>query len=249
VNEELVTRRQGETLHLLINRPERSNALSRTLVDRLLEVLHAATHDGTRLVVFRGSGKSFCAGFDLGSVHSESSGDLALRFIRIEQLLQLLYHYPVETVVLGQGRIYGAGADLFCSCSHRICAPGATFRFPGARFGIVLGTRRFAARVGADIAGTAVLRGRELSARDAISSGLATQELSEDFWDALVDDHARDVEMVAPKTTRFVLNSLRPDTRDADMASLVASVSEPGLRDRICAYRDQISKGRQWKTG
>jgi enoyl-CoA hydratase/carnithine racemase len=241
---ELEIERRGAATHLFINRPERANALSAALVERLVEALQIALHDGTRLVVIRGKGKSFCSGFDLTSVDSESGGDLALRFVRIEQLLQLLYHYPVDTVAFAHGRVYGAGADLFCACNHRICAPRTTFRFPGVRFGVLLGTRRLASRVGDAAAGTMVLEGRELDATEAHEAGLATAQLPEEAWDGMVQGLERNLEWIAPQTTRSVLRCLRSDTRDADMASLVASVAEPGFRDRIRAYRTQVSKPR-----
>jgi enoyl-CoA hydratase len=241
---ELEVERSGVTTHLLINRPERANALNAALVERLLEALHTAMHDGSRLVVVRGQGKSLCSGFDLTSLDSESPGDLALRFVRIEQLLQLLYHYPIDTVALAHGRVYGAGADLFCACNHRICAPGTTFRFPGVRFGVLLGTRRLASRVGDDAAAAILLEGQELDAAAALETGLATAQQSQETWDNVVKGLERNLEWIAPHTTKSVLDCLRRDTRDADMASLVASVAEPGFKDRIAAYRAQMSKPR-----
>ena len=79
---ELKVERRGGATYLLINRPERANALDAALVERLIEALQIAARDGTRLVVIRGKGKSFCSGFDLTSVDSESDGDLALHVLR-----------------------------------------------------------------------------------------------------------------------------------------------------------------------
>src|SRR3546814_4977267 len=81
-----------------------------------------------------------------------SEGDLVLRLIRIETLLQTVWHLPFPTLALARGRVFGAGADLFCACSRRVAEPGTSFRMPGLGFGIVLGTRRLMARVGADAA-------------------------------------------------------------------------------------------------
>jgi enoyl-CoA hydratase len=227
---------------LRISRPERANALNAGAVDEMLDAVHRAAADGTRLLVLRGEGKSFCSGFDLGAVDVETEGDLALRFIRIEQLLQTLYYYPIESVALAQGRVVGAGADIFCACAHRVCAPGTTFRFPGVRFGAVLGTRRLAQRVGADVAGATILQGRGLSATDAVACGLASQERPESEWQALVAELLKGTSCNPPATAACILTALRPDTRDADMASLVQSVSEPGFKDRIRAYRNQVMK-------
>jgi enoyl-CoA hydratase/carnithine racemase len=240
---ELVVERRGPATHLIINRPERGNALDALLVEQLHVALKLAATDGTRLVVLRGNGRNFCTGFDLTSVDSESGGDLALRFVRIEQVLQLLYHYPVDTIAFARGRTYGAGADLFCACRHRVCADKASFRFPGVRFGVVLGTRRLAARVGSDVAATILLEGRELSAAEALDAGLATAQLPETEWDGMTEKLVQATKAIAPPTTEVVLSALRPDTRDSDMASLVASVAEPEFKSRVCAYRDRAAKG------
>ena len=241
---ELKVERRGGATYLLINRPERANALDAALVERLIEALQIAARDGTRLVVIRGKGKSFCSGFDLTSVDSESDGDLALRFIRIEQLLQLLYHYPINTVAIAHGRVYGAGADLFCACNHRICAPETTFSFPGVRFGVLLGTRRLASRVGNDAAAALVIEGREFNATEAGEVGLATAQLPEEACDEAVQGFEQSLGWITPQATQSVLHCLRTDTREADMASLVSSVADPGFKDRVCAYRTQVSKPR-----
>jgi len=70
-----------------------------------------------------------------------------LRFVRIEMLLQAVATSPARTVALAHGKVFGAGADLFACCHHRIAAAGTTFRMPGLKFGLMLGTRRFAASV------------------------------------------------------------------------------------------------------
>src|SRR3546814_15241911 len=70
------------------------------------------------------------------------------RFIRIELLLQARQAAPFLTVAVGHGRHIGAGADMFVACQRRIVVGEAAFRFPGAAFGLVLGTGRLARLVG-----------------------------------------------------------------------------------------------------
>ncbi|MCR2153265.1 hypothetical protein NSX49_23710, partial [Salmonella enterica] len=73
---------------------------------------------------------------------AQSEGDLLLRFVRIETLLQRVAASPCLTVGLAHGRNFGAGVDLFGACKWRVSAPDASFRMPGLKFGLVLGTRR-----------------------------------------------------------------------------------------------------------
>src|SRR4051794_29436361 len=148
MTDELITRQEGDVTFVTLNRPHKANALSASLVEGLLDEVERASSNGTRLFVMGGAGAHFCAGFDFADLANATDGDLALRFLRIEMLLQALYHAPYETLALSHGRVFGAGADLVASCGLRIATPDAEFRMPGPCFGVVLGTRRLASRVG-----------------------------------------------------------------------------------------------------
>lgn len=126
--------RRGHTVFVTLNRPDKRNALDGKTVDALLHIVKAAAHDETRLLVLRGEGRSFCAGFDFSGFEDTSEGDLLLRFVRIEQLLQTLHHAPYHTLALAHGPCFGAGVDLICACAARIAAPSTTFRMPGLQF-------------------------------------------------------------------------------------------------------------------
>lgn len=232
--------RRGVLTRLLLDRPHRGNALGAQVVDRLIEAVDEAASDGTRLLAFQGAGKTFCSGFDFSDLDAQSEGDLALRFLRIERLLQSVFHFPGDTVALAHGRVFGAGADLFCACDQRIAASETSFRFPGVGFGILLGTRRLGARLGPSRAQDVLLEGRELDADAALSAGLATEIADPSAWPARLEAALGRVGLVSRDTARAVRNGLRDDTRACDMADLAASVAVPGLKERIEAYRNRI---------
>ena len=144
----LLVERTDQITHLTLHRPEKANALDATLTEALLAAVDEAYSDGTRLLVLSGAGNHFCAGFDFSDFEAQSEGDLLQRFVRIEQVLQMLWHAPLTTATLAHGSSFGAGADLVCACERRIAAPGSRFRMPGLRFGLALGTRRLATRLG-----------------------------------------------------------------------------------------------------
>ena len=131
-----------------LNRPQKGNSLSSTLVEALHEAFDQFERSGGRVAILRGEGKHLCTGFDLAQIADASAGDLLLRFVRIEQLLARLWSASFATIAVAHGRATGAGADLFTACAHRIALDDARFSFPGAGFGIVLGARRLGVRVG-----------------------------------------------------------------------------------------------------
>ena len=152
MSDELIIEKTAAVSTLTLNRPDKANALDAVLVDALAAAVAAAHQDGTRLLVLKGNGRHFCAGFDFGGYETASEGELLQRFARIELLLQAVYHAPFATLALAQGRNFGAGVDLVLACGSRVAAPDAQFRMPGLKFGLQLGTRRLAARIGADAA-------------------------------------------------------------------------------------------------
>ncbi len=183
----LAITRSGGVTRLRLSRADKANALDAALVDALLAAVDAAHRDGTRLLVIEGDGRNFSAGFDFAGYETAGHGELLLRFVRIEQLLQAVYHAPFATLALAHGRNFGAGADLFLACGIRVATQDATFRMPGLRFGIQLGTRRLAQRIGADNARAMLADSRTISGADAVALGFVQRLAPRDDWDSLVD--------------------------------------------------------------
>jgi enoyl-CoA hydratase/carnithine racemase len=222
---------------LTLERPERGNALAADLVEALIVQVDLACRDAAvHTLVLRSRGPHFCTGLDLSDLATATDGDLLLRLVRIETLLATLWHAPMRTVAVAHGRVWGAGADLFAVCEQRVAQADASFRFPGAQFGIVLGTRRLAERIGTDAARRLVTEGGEFDAMQAHAAGLVSTLGAEPQLPTL---------RVSADTARAIRGATRPDRRDADLAALVRSAAEPGLKGRIAAYRERLRMAAQ----
>ena len=238
MDNELLRSHAGHVTRLTLNRPAKANALSASLVEALINAVEYAETDGTRLVILEGNGNHFCAGFDFTGYEDANEGELVLRFIRIEHLLQRVYHAPFATLAFAHGKNFGAGADLFCACGTRIAAPATTFRMPGLRFGLVLGTRRLAHRIGADAARDILQTSRTFDAESGRELGFVTHIAGADEWPALIDaERAATATLTVPALARLNEQTI-VDTRDADMAALAQSASVPGLKERIRIFRE-----------
>ncbi len=234
--------REGDIATLVLANPSRGNALSPALVAALDGGLDQAVAEGARLVVLRGEGRHFCTGFDLSDLPELSDGDLLLRVVHIELLLQKLGGMPVTTLAIGSGRTFGAGADLFAACDHRVALEGASFSFPGPAFGLALGTARLAERVGATAARALLLAGREVTAAEALSLGLATRVVA-DPAEAMAAAAQAARRLDAP-TVALLHARTRGADDAADLAALVRSAARPGLKARIEAYRAAVAAKR-----
>lgn len=240
--DELIRKHEGHVTRLTLNRPQKANALSAALVEALIDAVDYAGTDGTRLLILDGTGAHFCAGFDFSDYQSSSEGDLALRFIRIEVLLQSLYHAPYETLALAHGRTFGAGADVVASCGVRVATPDAAFRMPGLRFGVVLGTRRFASRVGADAARDILSASRSFDAGEALRIGFLTQVAAQGDWEGIIVSARAQCERLSPAAAAALHRHTTGDTRAEDMAALARSVSTPGLKERVRSFREDSAR-------
>jgi len=224
---------------ITLARPEKMNALSAELVEALIAAVDAAHARGDDLIVFRGAGRNFSAGFDFGGYQEQSEGDLLLRFVRLEILLQKIANSPALTLALAHGKNFGAGVDLFGACMLRVAAPDSTYRMPGLKFGLLLGTRRFAALVGADAARAVLTHTRTFDATEAKTLGFATEICTPEDWDDCIARARASAQELSTQARRQLYATLAPETDNADLAALVRSAAEPGLKARIRAYLER----------
>ncbi len=236
----LLVERSGALLRLRLNRPDRSNALDAELVEALLSALEGAATDGVRLVVFEASGARFCTGFDLSGLDEQSDGDLALRFLRLQALLEEVQYAPYLTVATAEGAAYGAGADLFCACRWRIAAPEALFCMPGLKFGVVLGTRMLVQRIGAHAAYGVLSTSAVFDADEALANGFVTEVTEPERWPQRIAQAANEAQKLAPDAAAALCSATTYDTRIEDRAALAQSVSRRDFGARLRRYRNQV---------
>lgn len=231
---------------ITLNRPHRRNALGADVV----EALHTALdrlRAGSELLVFRGAGGCFSSGLDLADLEQETDETLLWRLVRIEQLLQRIYTLPVLTIAFAQGHAYGAGADLFCACRHRVAAPGTRFAFPGVRFGLALGTGRLAARVGETAAWRLLSSASPFDDVVAADVGLVTERLEPQAWSAREREAGLSGRRMDADVTRLLVGRIDGSSGAADLATLVQSACRPGLKTRILAYLAESQRQRSNK--
>jgi enoyl-CoA hydratase/carnithine racemase len=221
---------------LTLNRPDKLNALSAELVDALSDAFDEAAAAGVSLIALRGEGRCLSAGFDMSGVEHQSEGDLLLRFVRIELLLQRIAALPCLTVAFAQGRNFGAGVDLFAACTLRVADPEASFRMPGLKFGLVLGTRRFAAIVGQQNARRLLETSATFDAAEAARIGFVDRVCDVGQWPDVMAEAAARANALTPTARSRLHAALHGGHEDTDLAMLVRSAAEPGIGKRIAEY-------------
>ncbi len=139
MTQEVELSRREAILTVTLNRPEKRNAMSATMLHGLVEVFDSVGDEkDVRVVVVRGAGKSFCAGLDLGEMAAakEASGTVGLT--EIEDVFRSLERVPQATIAMVQGDAIAGGCELALHCDLRVVAEDARFAMPLAKLGLVI---------------------------------------------------------------------------------------------------------------
>ncbi|HRO31356.1 MULTISPECIES: enoyl-CoA hydratase/isomerase family protein [Micrococcaceae] len=162
---------------ITINRPDKRNALSRTVLAEIGRVLDAwEEDDDVSAVIFTGAGeKAFIAGADISQLaHYDLPYGLAAHMQRLYDRIQ---DYPKPTLAALNGVAMGGGLELAMSCDIRIAAEHARMGLPETTLGVLPGaggTQRLSRLVGTGRAVEMILTSRILTAAEAERYGLVT---------------------------------------------------------------------------
>jgi methylglutaconyl-CoA hydratase len=168
---------------ITLNRLDRRNALSRTLIGELATAFERARDDAAaRCVILTGAGSVFCAGMDLAELQesldtpAETSPvwDDALRLAR---LYDLIYTLPKPTIAAVQGAAIAGGAGLVTVCDLAVAVPEAKFGYPEVRRGLVAAMvmPHLLRHVGERMARFLLLSGELIDAGTALRVGLINE--------------------------------------------------------------------------
>lgn len=132
--------RDGETLLIELNRPERHNALDAALRDELYDaLLLAAADDAIHRIVLRGRGPSFCSGGDVDTFGTAPDPATAHTIRLARSIGAVLAEISARVEVHLHGACLGAGIELPAFCGKVTAAPDTTFGLPEVGLGLIPG--------------------------------------------------------------------------------------------------------------
>lgn len=180
-----------QTGTLVLNRPEKRNALSRKLIADIDEALHDLHGQrGVRAVIVAASGPTFCAGMDLAEMQATSNEPDALARWRDDaqvyrDLLESMLRFPKPLIAAVQGPALAGGLGLVLACDIVLAAPEATFGLPEPKRGLVAAVVAplLAFRIGAGRAAYALLTAEPIASDEAHRIGLVHELVKADqLW-------------------------------------------------------------------
>jgi enoyl-CoA hydratase len=210
--QELRCERQEGIALVRLNRPEKLNALSRTLIKALQDLFKQLNEEKSlRAIILTGEGPAFCAGTDLNEIAGLDVEQAIAASRRGQELCNAIENSRIPVIAAVNGIAAGGGCEVALACHIRFASAEATFSLPEIKLGIIPGyggTQRLAREIGAGRALEMILSGRSLDAQDANQVGLVNRVCEKDALVSEAASLANEIVQLAPLAIRAVLESV-----------------------------------------
>lgn len=209
MEELVITRQRDAVLEIILNRPDKRNAINVDLFEQFETAVRTANRTpNLRAVVIRGQGKSFSAGIDVTSLLGLADKYGAhwqqrMRTITddFQRVLNRLERIELPTIALLHGHCLGLAMELALACDIRIAAEGTLLGLPETRLGIIPdvgGTTRLTRLVGPARAKELIFTGRQFAATLAEHWGLVNYVVPPDALATKGDELIAEICQAAP---------------------------------------------------
>jgi enoyl-CoA hydratase/carnithine racemase len=196
----------GPVARLTLNRPDRRNALSSSLLAELKQALDRIGADATvQVVVLAGRGPAFCAGHDLAEMLGRPHEEYRDLFALCTRVMLGLRRLPQPVIARVHGVATAAGCQLVAACDLAVAAETATFATPGVKIGLFCSTpmvplvRVVPPRAALDM----LLTGRPISAQRALELGLVNRVVPAAALDEAVREYVEAIRALSPQVIRL----------------------------------------------
>jgi enoyl-CoA hydratase/carnithine racemase len=239
----VTTEDRGAVRHVVMNRPDKRNALNGALIEALGDAFRAAAHDSdVRCVVIRGTGKVFSAGIDLAELAGAGAENLRQFRAGILDAWNVCEEMLKPTIAQIHGACFGAGLELALACDLRVVAADALLGLPETRLGLVPdvgGSSRLPAVVGVGRAKELIMTSRNIDGVEAERIGLANRVAPAEELDAVTDQLTEELLACSPVAVGHAKRLLDAAAKPA----LAATLEQEVTAQEVCvrAIADQLA--------
>ena len=210
MSELVLVRRDGDIATVVLNRPEKLNALNKALWQAIGDSFAALDGDGNvRCIVLRGAGeKAFAPGADITEFEAERANFEQARAYGgvMHATMARIADCRHPTIAMIKGVCVGGGLELATMCDLRICGESSRFGVPINRLGVIMAYPEITALI--DLVGRAtaleiLLEGRVFGAAEAKDKRLVNRVVPDDAVEAETYATARRIADGAPLSNRY----------------------------------------------
>lgn len=238
---------RDQVRHVVLDRPEKRNALSAALIEELGEALHAAAGDpSVRIVVLRGAGTMFSGGMDKADLAALAADPMRLHDWRaaILQIWNLCEDMAKPTIAQIHGACLGGAAELVLACDMRVMAADAVIGLVETRIGLIPdvgGCSRLPALVGLGRAKELILASKLVDGAEAERIGLVNRVAPADALDAATGQLAEELLACAPLAVGLAKGVLNAAARPG----LAGTLEQELAAQTLCATSDDFREAAQ----
>jgi methylglutaconyl-CoA hydratase len=188
---------------IILNRPEKRNALSDELIEALKNsIVTAASAESTRVILISGAGKDFCSGADLSALRKISQASVAENQADARSLMELfllIRQTPVPIVAAVRGKALAGGCGLASACDIVLASADAQFGYPEVQIGFVPAMVMAILRrnVSEKRAFELITRGEQIGAAEAKQFGFVNQVFPEEDFESAVTAYVNGFEKMS----------------------------------------------------
>jgi enoyl-CoA hydratase/carnithine racemase len=218
----------GAVRSVTLNRPEKRNALSPEMIERVTAFFAEEPSAAERVAVIRANGAAFCAGIDLRDRDASATGAR-----HIVGMLDAIERWPLPVVAVVQGPALAGGAELALHCDLVVASTAASFGMPLAQIGLAPNwflTKKILECLGAAGARELLLLGDPMPAARMHALGAISHLADPDALDAVVErvvTRCSDNAPLALRAIKAIVNramTFRDDLPHADLDELTGRV-------------------------
>jgi enoyl-CoA hydratase len=211
--ETLLLEAEGRIATIIINRPDKRNALNATVRRELVEALdRLRADDGVRVVVITGAGdKAFIAGADINEFAERTPAQQRATMLE-RTIFDEIAAYPKPVIAMINGFALGGGCEVALACDIRIAARSAKLGQPEIKLGIIPGgggTQRLPRLIGVGNAMRLILSGELIGAEEAAQLGLIDVLIDDDALRTRTYEIAQAMAAHSPLTLRLAKRAIR----------------------------------------
>ena len=241
----VTTEDRGAARHVVLNRPDKRNAMNGELVQAIGVALKAAANDpDVHCVVLRGEGAMFSSGMDFSDLLSLSQAPENLRAFRNEILAiwNLAEEMAKPTVCSIHGGAIGGALELALACDLRVAAQDALLGLPETRVGLIPdvgGSSRLPAVVGLGRAKEMIMTSRLVDGIEAERIGLVNRVAPADELEAATQQLVDELLACAPVAVGHAKRVMDASARPA----LAATLEQEVTVQELCARSEDYAEG------
>lgn len=180
--------RHGEYALMTLDRPDKLNALTATMLDEIAALAAEVAKSDARALLITGAGsRAFCVGADLPESLGRTEAEHRTSIFRGQAAFAAIAELPVLTVALINGSALGGGLELALACDARLCTADARLGCPEVKVGLLPGyggTQRLPRLIGQARALELILSGDVLESEAAHAIGLVNDVVTGDLLTA-----------------------------------------------------------------